>query len=48
MGMGLVGMASEDFLIYEELKNVLYTNQATTGEAAGLGIGLLMAGSGNL
>jgi len=26
MGMGLVAMGTEDALIYEELKNVLYTN----------------------
>ena len=29
----------------EEIKNVLFTNSATTGEAAGLSIGLIMAGS---
>ena len=40
-------MGSEDFMVYEELKNVLFTNQAVTGEAAAMGIGLLMAGSGN-
>ena len=34
-------------MIYEELKNVLFTNQAVSGEAAGMGIGLVMAGSQN-
>lgn len=29
------------------MKNILFTNSAITGEAAGLGIGLIMAGSGN-
>jgi 26S proteasome regulatory subunit N2 len=33
--------------LYEEMKNILFTNQAVTGEAAGMGIGMLMAGSGN-
>ena len=29
----------------EELKNVMYTDSAVTGQAAGIGIGLIMAGS---
>jgi 26S proteasome regulatory subunit N2 len=29
----------------EELKNVLYTDSAVAGEAAGLGLGLLLAGT---
>jgi 26S proteasome regulatory subunit N2 len=41
-------MGSEDLIVYEELKNVLFTNQAVTGEAAGMGIGLLMAGTGSM
>lgn len=45
--MGLVALGSEDLLLYEELKNILFTNQAITGEAAALGIALLMAGTGN-
>jgi len=48
MGLGLISLGSEDLHIYEELKNVLFTNQATTSEAAGMAIGLLMAGSGNI
>lgn len=40
-------MASEDFNLYEELKNVLFSNQAVTGEAAGMAIGMVMAGSLN-
>ena len=44
LGLGLVGMATGDEKIYEELKNVLYSNSAVAGEAAGLGIGLTMLG----
>ena len=29
----------------EEMKNVLYTDNAVAGEAAGLGLGLLLAGT---
>ena len=43
--LGLVGLGSEDFMVYEELKNILFTNQAVTGESAGMAIGLIMAGT---
>lgn len=33
--------------LYEELKNILFTDSATTGEAAALAIGLSMIGSAN-
>ena len=40
-------MATKNETIYEELKNVLYNNadSAVIGEAAGLGMGLVMLGS---
>lgn len=47
LGIGLIGFASNDETLYEEMKNVLFTDSAITGEAAGLAIGLLMAGSKN-
>lgn len=47
LGIGLIGLASCDESLYEEIKNVLFTDSATTGEAAGLAIGLIMAGSRN-
>ena len=47
LGIGLVNLASQDETLYEEMKNVLFTDSATTGEAAGLAIGLIMAGSRN-
>jgi 26S proteasome regulatory subunit N2 len=31
--------------VAEEMKNVLYTDNAVAGEAAGLGLGLLLAGT---
>lgn len=34
-------------MLEEEMKNVLFTDSAITGEAAGISIGLIMAGSGN-
>ena len=39
MGLGLVGLGSSDINLYETLKNILFTNSATTGEAAGISIG---------
>ena len=33
--------------IYEELKNLLYTDIAPVGEAAAWGMGMVMAGSGD-
>jgi len=34
-------------VLEEEMKNVLYTDSAVTGEASGVSIGFIMAGSGN-
>lgn len=45
LGIGLIAMGTEDESLYEFLKNILFTNNANTGEAAGLAIGLLMAGT---
>lgn len=47
LGLGLVGLASEDETLFEVLKNVLMTNGAVTGESAALAIGLVMAGTNN-
>ncbi|MEW5315325.1 MAG: hypothetical protein WDW38_006765 [Sanguina aurantia] len=46
LGLGLASLGSEDEEVWEDLKNVLYTDSAVAGEAAGIGMGLLMAGSG--
>lgn len=45
LGIGLTAFASADMTLYEELKNVLFTDSAVTGEAAALGIGLIMVGT---
>jgi len=41
-----MGTARQD--IYEELKNNLYKDDAVTGEAAGIAIGLVMLGTNNV
>ena len=45
LGLGLAGLGTNDGELFEELKNVLYTDSAIAGEAAGLGLGLLAVGS---
>eukprot|EP01027_Heterolobosea_sp_BB2_P000752 GEZU01001099.1.p1 GENE.GEZU01001099.1~~GEZU01001099.1.p1 ORF type:complete len:900 (-),score=305.42 GEZU01001099.1:245-2944(-) len=45
LGLGLAAMATENDELYEDLKNLLYMDSAVAGEAAGVGIGLVMAGS---
>jgi 26S proteasome regulatory subunit N2 len=47
LGLGLIGFASSDLTLYEELKNILFTDNAVTGEAAAVSIGCLLAGSAN-
>lgn len=46
LGLGLAGLGSEDAEAFEEVKNVLYTDSAVAGEAAGVALGLLFAGTG--
>lgn len=48
LGLGVAGMATGSEDIYEELKNVLYTDSAINGEAVGLAMGLVMLGTGNV
>ena len=47
LGLGVAGMASGDESLYEDLRNVLYSDSAINGEAVGLAMGLVMLGSGN-
>lgn len=47
LGTGVAGMGSCNQDIYEELKVVLYSDNATSGEAAALSMGLIMLGSGD-
>jgi 26S proteasome regulatory subunit N2 len=46
LGIGLCGLASHDYEIYEELKNIMFTDSAVAGEGAGIAIGLVMLGAG--
>ncbi|KAL4796797.1 armadillo-type protein [Aspergillus venezuelensis] len=48
LGLGVAGMASGDEGIYDDLKQVLYTDSALNGEAVGLAMGLVMLGTGNM
>lgn len=45
LGLGLAGLGTNNAELFEELKNILYTDSAVAGEAAGLGLGLLAVGS---
>ncbi|XP_047319319.1 26S proteasome non-ATPase regulatory subunit 1 homolog A-like [Impatiens glandulifera] len=47
LGLGLAALGTADEDIYDDLKNVLYTDSAVAGEAAGISMGLLMVGSTN-
>ena len=46
LGLGIAGLGSNNAEIFEEIKGVLYTDGAISGEAAGLALGLLSCGSG--
>jgi 26S proteasome regulatory subunit N2 len=48
LGLGVAGMGTGSDQIYEELKQVLYTDSAINGEAVGLSMGLVMLGTGNI
>jgi 26S proteasome regulatory subunit N2 len=44
---GLAALGTNDEEVFEDLKNVLYTDDAVAGEAAGIAMGLLCCGSGS-
>ncbi|KAL9091190.1 MAG: hypothetical protein Q9159_001607 [Coniocarpon cinnabarinum] len=48
LGLGVAGMATEAPHIVEELKSALWQESAISGQAAGLSIGLVLIGSGNV
>jgi len=48
LGLGCASMATGDEGIFEDLKNVLYSDSAINGEAVGVAMGLVMLGTGNL
>ncbi|XP_059651803.1 26S proteasome non-ATPase regulatory subunit 1 homolog A-like [Cornus florida] len=45
LGLGLAALGTADEDIYDDIKNVLYTDSAVAGEAAGISLGLLMVGT---
>lgn len=45
LGLGLAALGTADPQIYDEIKNVLFTDSAVAGEAAGISVGLLMVGT---
>ena len=47
LGLGVAAMATGSEDLFEELKIVLYSDSAVSGEAVGLAMGLIMLGSGN-
>ncbi|CAG8448243.1 2744_t:CDS:10 [Cetraspora pellucida] len=45
LGLGAAGMATENNEIYDQLREVLFSDSAVAGEAAGLAMGLVMLGT---
>ncbi|EPS66586.1 hypothetical protein M569_08186, partial [Genlisea aurea] len=45
LGLGLAALGTADDEIFDGIKNVLYTDSAVAGEAAGISMGLLMVGT---
>ncbi|OAA73385.1 26S proteasome regulatory complex, non-ATPase subcomplex, Rpn2/Psmd1 subunit [Cordyceps fumosorosea ARSEF 2679] len=48
LGLGIAGMATGDFEIFEKLREVLFQDSALNGEAVGVAMGLIMLGTGNV
>ncbi|KAM3268507.1 hypothetical protein P3S67_031448 [Capsicum chacoense] len=46
LGLGLAALGTADEDIYDDIKTILYTDGAVAGEASGIGMGLLMVGTG--
>ena len=47
LGLGAAGMATENEELYEELRTVLFSDSAVSGEAAGYAMGLVYLGTGS-
>ena len=47
LGLGVAGMATASESLYEDLKEVLFSDSAIVGEASGISMGLLMLGTGS-
>ncbi|KAH9273022.1 hypothetical protein BASA83_004587 [Batrachochytrium salamandrivorans] len=48
LGLGVAGMSTGNEDIYEDLKNVLFNDNAVAGEAASISMGLIMLGTASL
>lgn len=46
LGLGLAGMSNGDLEVYEQVKSVMFQDDADAGEAAALALGMLLLGSG--
>jgi len=46
LGVGLTAMGCSDIVVVNELKELLYTDSAVAGEAAGVALGMVLVGSG--
>jgi len=46
LGVGLTAMGCSDIIVVNELKELLYTDSAVAGEAAGISLGMVLVGSG--
>ena len=46
LGVGLTAMGTNNLSVINELKELIYTDSAVSGEAAGIAIGLVLVGSG--
>lgn len=46
LGLGLAALATGDITLYEHLKEILYLDNAVSGESAAIAMGLVMLGSG--
>ncbi|CCU98339.1 unnamed protein product [Malassezia sympodialis ATCC 42132] len=47
LGLGAAGMATENEEVYEELRTLLFSDSAVSGEAAGYAMGLVYLGTGS-
>jgi 26S proteasome regulatory subunit N2 len=45
LGLGLAALGTNDEELFEDMKGILYADNAVAGEAAGLALGLLCVGS---
>lgn len=48
LGLGIAGMATGDWEVFEKLREILFQDSALNGEAVGLAMGLIMLGTGNV